>query len=258
MARRKKEAKPENHERWLITYADMITLLMVFFIVLYAGSLSDSKKFGALASSLTQAFNVDLMQGGPATTGDTGGGDLASIIQGMRRDAELLQKQFEALQAPGIGRGGVEVTVTQEGMLISMYGNVLFDSGKANLSDDAIPVLDQVIALVQRSNYNVRVEGHTDNVPIETLLYPTNWELSTARATAVVRHLAEQGVAANRLQAVGYADTRPLVANDTREHRARNRRVDIQILLPGLGAPPVPAKGAPIATEAPTSSRGGH
>lgn len=245
MARRQKAEKAENHERWLVTYADMITLLMVFFIVLYAGSIADKQKFNQLATSLSDAFNPDVMKSVKGSKPIEGGLTPIAMV-------DAIKKNIEAAGGEGVqgasasnptatagGLGGMSVIANSEGVLISMWGNLLFESGKANLRDEAIDSLQTVIGLLKESTMNLRVEGHTDDVPISTPQYPSNWELSTARATSVVRYLIDQGVAPNRLQVAGYASTKQVVPNDSREHRAQNRRVDIQILYPGLGAPPV-------------------
>lgn len=234
MAKRAREVEQaENHERWLITYADMITLLMVFFIVLYAGSVADSAKFKDLSVSLQQAFNVDVLKASDslAQTPNRAGSD--NLVQAVRSDLEFVTREMDSLRAPGLATGGLEVEANQEGILISLHGNLLFDSGKATLKDEAIPTLARLTAVLRRLPYPIRVEGHTDNVAIQTSLYPSNWELSAARATAVVRHLVDGGISAQRLQAAGFGETRPRGDNTTREQRARNRRVDIQILYAG-------------------------
>lgn len=234
MAKRAPEVeKAESHERWLITYADMITLLMVFFIVLYAGSVTDTAKFKDLSVSLQQAFNVDVLKGSDALAQTPNRAGRDSLVEAIRSDLEFVTREMDSLRAPGFATGGLDVEANHEGMLISLYGNLLFDSGKATLKDEAAPTLSRLITVLRRLPHSVRVEGHTDNVPIQTVLYPSNWELSTARATAVVRHFVDAGLNPQRLQAAGYGETRPRGDNTTRDQRARSRRVDIQILYPG-------------------------
>lgn len=235
MARLEEPEKPENHERWLITYADMITLLMVFFIVLYASSIVDSNKFKSLASSLQQAFNVDVLEGFDLETTSADPAAAEALVSALKQDVESLQGELDALRGPGLSRGDIAVEVNREGILISIYGNLLFDSGKASINYEALDVLQHVARVIATKPYPIRVEGHTDNIPIETQLYPSNWELSTARATAVVRYLIDSGISPLRVQAVGYGETRPLTENLNRDQRARNRRVDIQLIyLPSL------------------------
>ncbi|MBI2885954.1 MAG: OmpA family protein [Chloroflexi bacterium] len=233
MARRAKEQeKPENHERWLITYADMITLLMVFFIVLYASSVTDRAKFDSLATALQQAFNVDVLKGiDPAPTAPDPGSS-GALAQLLARDLERLQQVIDPLRGAAPSVGGMETELNREGILISLYGNLLFDSGKATLKDEALGVLTQLSRTLAPLPNTVRVEGHTDSIPIQSAMYPSNWELSAARATAVVRYFAVAGINPQRMQATGYGETRPRNPNDTREQRARNRRVDIQLSYP--------------------------
>ncbi len=222
--------KPANHERWLITYADMVTLLMALFIVLYAVSVADQTKFDKLAESLSQAFGVEVLEGNDpdyAVPNISG----SALFEDIRRDLNSLQDRLDALQAVGPGSGGVSAKRNREGILISLYGNFLFDSGKATVNDEALSVLEAVVAEID-PDHPIRVEGHTDNIPIDTVLYPSNWELSSARATSVVRSLIELGVKPERLQAAGYGENRPVVDNDSRDNRARNRRVDLQITYP--------------------------
>ena len=237
MARLEEPEKPENHERWLITYADMITLLMVFFIVLYASSIVDSNKFQSLAASLQQAFNVDVLQGFDLETTSADPAAAEALVAALKQDVESLRSELDALRGPALSRGDIAVEVNREGILISIYGNLLFDSGKATINYEALDVLQRVARAIATKPYPMRVEGHTDNIPIDTQVYPSNWELSTARATAVVRYLIDSGISPQRVQAVGYGETRPLNGNLNRDQRARNRRVDIQLIyLPSLQA----------------------
>ena len=230
MARLEEPEKPENHERWLITYADMITLLMVFFIVLYASSIVDSNKFQSLAASLQQAFNVDVLEGFDLETTSADPAAAEALVAALKQDVESLRSELDALRGPGLSRGDIAVEVNREGILISIYGNLLFDSGKATINYEALDVLQRVARAIATKPYPMRVEGHTDNIPIDTQVYPSNWELSTARATAVVRYLIDSGISPQRVQAVGYGETRPLNGNLNREQRGRNRRVDIQLI----------------------------
>jgi chemotaxis protein MotB len=172
-----------------------------------------------------------------STEASSGGSSLlngagSSLVERIRNEFQQVQSEIDALRGSGPTTGSVAVEVNREGILISMYGNFLFDPGKASLNDDALVALDKIAALLLGSSNAIRVEGHTDNIAPDSVLYPSNWELSSARATSVVRHLIKDGIDPARLQAVGYGETRPLNANRTREDRARNRRVDIQIIYP--------------------------
>ena len=230
------EQQSESHDRWLITYADMITLLMVLFVVLYAGSVADAHKFTMLAAGLQQAFNPNVLQSRSviASTGETQSS--GPLLAAMLQDLQQLRTEVDSITGRGPSGGGVEMSANREGIVISLYGNLLFDSGKATINDDSVEVLRRVARILSSLPNPLRVEGHTDNILIDTALYPSNWELSTARGAAVVRHVLAMGISPARMQVVGYGDTHPLNPNDTREQRARNRRVDIQIIYPGATA----------------------
>ncbi|HLI25959.1 MAG TPA: flagellar motor protein MotB [Chloroflexota bacterium] len=233
-----------NHERWLITYSDLITLLMVFFVVMYSMSRADTTKFARLAASLQRAFNVEVLKGNVPTSlhGQDGTLQATSALQealasagttpldtGLISTADELRAVLTRLPPPPRG-GNVQVGTTRDGVVISLSGNVLFDSGKAELRPEGQVLLDVLAQHLRLIPNDLRIEGHTDNIPIHSTLYPSNWELSSARATTVARYLAQHGIAPQRLIAAGYGEYRPAAPNDTREGRARNRRVDIVIL----------------------------
>ena len=226
----------ENAERWLLTYADLITLLMVFFVVLYSMSQADSTKFKRISAALQQAFNVDVLQGQSATSISDGAStpsppvdDLISateVPQTTRLKAKIDSIIDGATQAPD-----VTVGTDREGVVIRLSGSYLFDSGRAELKPNSFAVLDAIAGELRIAPNDIRVDGHTDSTPIESARYPTNWELSAARAMAVTRYLSEtDGVRAGRLMAAGFGEFRPIADNDTREHRALNRRVEIHLL----------------------------
>jgi chemotaxis protein MotB len=261
MAKKKGHDEEErvNHERWLVSYADFITLLMVLFVVLYSMSRADDSKFAKLSASLKRAFNVEVLRGDDPTTvhGDYGADAPVGMIREAiaQRDAsstdnllvttlDELRQAIAELPQTERSRQGVEVAPARDGIVISLSGNVLFDSGRADLRLEGLDLLDALAARLSDMPNEIRVEGHTDNVPIATPLYPSNWELSSARATTVARYLSEHGVAPVRLMAAGFGDNRPVAPNDTREGRARNRRVDIVIVAAPLSANPA---GAPRA-----------
>jgi chemotaxis protein MotB len=242
MARRRRgghgEGGHENTERWLLTYSDLITLLMVFFVVLYSMSRADGAKFASLSAALQQAFNVGVLTGPQAGPGRGRGvmppqdfGGMPQPVQGEdfnRMRTQMIQVA-EGLSAPG----AITVTPSREGIVVSMSGSALFDSGRADLKPTGAELLLRLGDELRRMPNEVRVEGHTDNIPISTALYASNWELSSARSVAVARFLAEvAGVQPQRLSAIGYGEHRPVADNHTREGRARNRRADIVILYP--------------------------
>jgi chemotaxis protein MotB len=261
MASRKKKHHEEghvNHERWLITYADMITLLMVLFIVMFSMSRTDMAKHAALKASLQRAFDTTVLKGEEAPAVLPGGGALlpipamqeamalTSTSGGPGADARMatalrdIRETLGGLPVPPDSSGRVEISAHREGIVISVSGNVLFDSGRSDLKPQGLAVLDALAERLRAMPNEVRVEGHTDNVPIATALYPSNWELASARATTVGRYLIEHGgVLPARMIAAGYGEHRPVATNDTREGRARNRRVDIVILFPQAPAAPL-------------------
>ncbi len=225
------EQKHSNSERWLLTYADLITLLLVFFVVMYSISRADEGKFAKLNASLQRAFNVIVLQGADPTAlsgdnGPEGGNTMLDDFLGIRTS---IMKMAEKM---GV-QSQVSVTLQPEGIAISLSGNLLFDSGRADLRPESTMLLDKVADQLRAVPNEVKVEGHTDSIPVDSDLYPTNWELSAARATAVTRYLAEAAaVPPQRLSAQSYSQFRPLRDNSTRENRALNRRVDIIIVYP--------------------------
>ncbi|MBX5490418.1 MAG: OmpA family protein, partial [Chloroflexi bacterium] len=192
--RRESEESHPNHERWLITYADLITLLMVFFVVMYSVSRADTAKFSRLAASLQRAFNVEVLRGSVPTSlhGDNGTLQATSAIQqelaatglaevdtGLIRTADELRAVLAQLPPPPRG-GNVQVGTNRDGVVISLSGNVLFDSGKAELRPEGQVLLDLLAQHLRPIPNDLRIEGHTDNIPIHSTLFPSNWELSAA------------------------------------------------------------------------------
>ncbi len=219
---RRSTRRHENVDRWLLTYADMITLLVALFIMLYSMSAVNQEKFGALAQSMRREFQALPEQDGGKVVG-TG-----SIVDPVEQQVSRLQ-QF--LQEKGL-QSQVRIRHEERGLVISLLSDgTLFDLGSADLKPSAKQVLDQVAEALRALPNPVLIEGHTDNLPIRTAQYPSNWELSAARAARVLRYLVQKGgIPAERLIAVGYADTRPLVPNRSPANRAQNRRVDIAVL----------------------------
>ena len=272
MARKKKhhEEGHVNHERWLITYADMITLLMVLFIVMFSMSRTDMQKYKMLKASLNRAFDVEVLTSDDAV-GVMGAGTallpLPSVQEAMAvpgspsqdpRMASTLQDFREIvsqLPIPADSAGRVEIGASRDGIVISLAGNVLFDSGRSDLKPRGLALLDAFAERLKTMPNEIRVEGHTDNVAIATALYPSNWELSSARSTTVGRYLAEHGgLAPARVSAAGYGEFRPVAPNDSREGRARNRRVDLVILFPQGQAPSIAGPAADPTRSAATTA----
>lgn len=209
--------------RWLLTYADMITLLMVFFIVLYAMSEVDKQKYAAVVGAMRSAFGGGNMI---VSTG-TGVGDGVSVPMPSK---EVLEGIGQQLYADFAHDGRFTVRVSDRGLIISLTGSAAFDSGKAEIKPEFQPLLDEIAARVKGLPNDISVEGFTDSDPIITADFPSNWYLSAARANRVRDYLESKGVDQNRMIVVGYGETRPVWDNSTQEGKAKNRRVDVVIL----------------------------
>lgn len=229
----------ENLQPWLVTYADMTTLLLCFFVLLFAMSVLNAQKFQMALGSLQGALGI--MPGAvvPAPGEPAGALDIQDLQQ---RIMEMEMRQMEVdlgrfqkeLEKSGVGNK-VTLAMDERGIIIRFADTVLFDLGKADLRPDARQILDEVAQLLRTTSNPVRVEGHTCNLPIHTPQFASNWELSTARATTVVRYFIEKhGISPERLEAVGYGEYRPIAPNDTEEGRRLNRRVDVVLLRPSL------------------------
>jgi chemotaxis protein MotB len=231
-----------NSERWLLTYADLITLLLAFFIILYAVSMSDKTSVADLSRELSSAFHVTSggsdrpLDGSPNVL--FGGGALLPEPKAMMEMQDKLQKDLaktKGSQGDADAGAGVTTTLTERGLVISLANSSFFEPGEAYLKPRALAALQTVARLLDDSKRNIMVEGHTDDSPINTERYPSNWELSTARATSVVRFLiTAHAIPPKRLSAAGYGEYYPVVPNNSNLNRARNRRVDIVILRSDL------------------------
>jgi chemotaxis protein MotB len=260
--RRGGAAEHENEERWLLTYADMITLLMALFMVMFAMANVNKAKVEALAKSLNEAFSGKILPGGksvqqtgsqeqsktpsptppiPAITPLVGQASQAEDKAAAKEEEDDFKKIKAELDKYAKEHGlqsKVETTITRRGLVIRLLTDqVLFDSGQADLKPQAAPILDHVAHLLTLGEgHDVAVEGHTDNLPIAGSVYPSNWELSTSRASRVVRFLIDHGAAALRMSATGYAALHPIADNTTAAGRSRNRRVEIVLLRSKAGA----------------------
>lgn len=251
MRRKAKAAKAENHERWLLTYADLITLLLVFFIVLYAGSQEDSKKFAVLAQGLRSAFNNVASEGGGGNSAvftGSGSSNAGGSLQEIQDFDSITAVLNRVAQERGIA-DRISLRMEPDKIVIGLTSDLLFASGSGQLRPSAGPVLDAVAEALRGRPNEIRVEGHTDAIPINTAEFNSNWELSAARATAVLRRLVEEGrLPAAQVFAAGYGETRPKADNSTADGRAANRRAEIVVLYPpGGGAPPPAATATPRA-----------
>lgn len=235
MARRRKREDNQNHERWLISYADFITLLFAFFVVMFTVSQVDTNKMGRFAESVRAASRWQLFED-PATA------PVAPIGPVMMLEKERIVSQspvlpkhelvirIQEILREGIARGRMSVVDGPEGVIIRLHDAAYFDSGSAVLKTERLSDLEAVAKLILEVPNDVRIEGHTDTRPIQNIVYPSNWELSAARAASMLRYLSNAGVPESRLSIVGYADRRPVAGNDTDEGRQKNRRVDVVLL----------------------------
>lgn len=258
MSRRRRERPHANHDRWLVSYADFITLLFAFFVVLYASAQVDQRKVGRLALAIQVAFQelgvfpdsttkvpIDIHEPMPFSTvqaienakHNTELGRISSppedALTAASEEANLTTLQAELQQAlqREIAQHTVALHRETEGLVISLREFGFFDSGSAALKPSALPALDRIASILAVRICRLRIEGHTDNVPIHTAQMSSNWELSTARSTELVRLLIlRYSFAPERLSAAGYAEYHPIVSNDTAQGRAQNRRVDVVIL----------------------------
>ncbi|MBX3186764.1 MAG: OmpA family protein [Labilithrix sp.] len=240
MARKKKHAEHVNHERWLVSYADFMTLLFAFFVVMFAVSQVDTKKVGRFTESFSKAVGIDmfpepgsgLMPGGDVPMPAAGGPTPPLPLPPELRDLEVaLAKPQARAEAPQ----GLSVVVRRNELVIRLSENLLFAPGDDALREAPTATIKALARELAPRNVDVRIEGHTDDRPIHNARFPSNWQLSTARATAVVNVLAAAGIAPMRLSAAGYGEFHPVAPNTSDEGRKQNRRVDIVV---SVSAPP--------------------
>lgn len=241
--RRRQEEEHENHERWLVSYADFITLLFAFFVVMYALSSINEGKYRIMSDSISSAFrSIPGGSAGAQVAANTSPLSVAiptkRLPPSVRADAAQLAKRdrlknmakdLNKALAPLVAEGKVTVTEGALGVTVDINASVLFAPGDSRLDLGAVRALAAVAQILAPTDFPIIVEGHTDNTPINTVQFPSNWELSGMRASSVVRLFVESGVDGRRLTATGYADQRPLADNATADGRQRNRRVAITI-----------------------------
>ncbi|MEP7304824.1 MAG: flagellar motor protein MotB [Acidobacteriota bacterium] len=256
--RRKRRRQPEhsNHERWLVSYADFITLMFAVFATLYAISTVDAQKLHSMAESAQQAFDPKSAaassqilvgkQPSPTLSKNAGPGGEVGLAD--------LQNQITKRLAKEVADHHVEIEKDQRGLVISIREAGSFAVGSADLSGDAQALLLEIGSILSGIGNHVLVEGHTDDIPIHTARFASNWELSTTRATNVIAFLLDRAhVSPEHVAAAGYAEHHPKVANSSDANRTRNRRVDLIILNPTAGAEPARAvePGQAIAHQGP-------
>jgi len=263
---KRKPQQHVNHERWLVSYADFITLLFAFFVVLYSSSQVDKRKAGHLALAIQVAFQeLGVFQASstkvPVKDDDAMPFEKVQIIENIDKDMDMkrivnpmkgvlssaspredqsrnesLQQAQEEIQKaldPEIQRHEVAMSVRAEGLVVSLREMGFFDSGSSVLRANSMDAITRLAKVLKQRPENLRIEGHTDNVPIHTSRFANNWELSTARATGLIQVLiSNYGIPPSRLSVAGYAEFHPVASNETPEGRGQNRRLDVVILTP--------------------------
>jgi chemotaxis protein MotB len=264
-----------NHERWLVSYADFITLLFAFFVVLYAFAKADQKKRVEVTAAIDAAFRSlgifgEVSHHPGKSTGQASAEEPAvpmNIVMGeevmsparVRDDLDRIRRELEQRLSNQVAQHTVAIEMGRDGLIISLREAGFFASGSAEPRPETVPTLRQIAASLAGSPYNMRIEGHTDNVPIHTAQFDSNWELSSARATHIARlFLNLKALPPNRISAAGFAEFHPVASNATAEGRAENRRVDLVVMpqtrtnlaAPGPGQPgsvqPGPVQQGPV------------
>jgi len=229
--RKKRHEENENAERWLLTYADLITLLLAFFIMMYVFSKKDAQKYDEVASHLKTIFSGGTGLAAKGSVTATSPIDMPS--KGASSGEIKRQLESELMDSNRNKPGGENISVLSDerGVVIRVLDKAFFDEGKAELKDGAKGALDKIAPIIKSVDNHVRIEGHTDNVPINTNEFKSNWELSVRRATEVVRYFVEKrGLPPERISATGYAEYRPIVQNDSPKNKALNRRIEIIVI----------------------------
>ncbi|GIK33507.1 MAG: flagellar motor protein MotB [Gammaproteobacteria bacterium] len=293
MARRHEHEDHVNHEAWAIPYGDLITLLLAFFVVMYAVSSVNEGKYRVLSDSMTAAFRGSPKTTAPIEIGDKVvkvrrddtvaglspsqamklpghvSGDDKSLVEQFNKMGRDIDSEADGADGPGLRHVADEVekamaaligedlvTVTRKPLWVEVEikTDILFPSGSASIQPEAVPILDSIAAILKPLASPIRVEGHTDNRPIRTLQFPSNWELSGARASCIVRLFEERGIAPERMSVAGQGEYQPVADNATAEGRNRNRRVTLVILDAAGGNSRQPATPAPATAPATTAA----
>jgi chemotaxis protein MotB len=273
MARKKKNAEHENHERWMVSYADFITLMFAFFVVMFATSQTDKAKAQQVSDSVNEALEkggvaaavheilggtVDEKGKGNAQMKGPGGSEKSTaprpVVAELLPSLQYLDKELQA----EITQGKIEVHLEPRGLVLSLRQATFFPSGEDAIDPETYPIVEKIAQIIRQLPNPVRLEGHTDSIPIHTVRFHSNWELSAARSIGMMELLSGRfEIPPQRMAIAGYADTAPLESNDTPEGRAHNRRVDVVILnqqvaydpgavkAPGAGASAAPAPAKP-------------
>jgi chemotaxis protein MotB len=252
MALKKEPEKHVNHERWLVSYADFITLLFAVFVVLYAMGQTDKKKTEEVIASLQSSFGLASI-GAPAPKINVIPSKPISIMPSIKpemsvtpagrsmraqgrvraeeKDFRQIKSSIEAYLVKQGALNKVSLSISRRGLIVSLKEAGFFDSGQAQIKPDAYELINTISEVMTQYNNPLRVEGHTDTIPINSAQFPSNWELSTARATNGLKYLVKHfDVDPDKISATGYAEFRPIADNATPEGRSKNRRVDLVML----------------------------
>ncbi len=264
--RRQSPPEQENHERWLVSYADFITLLFAFFVVMYAISSVNEGKYRVLSDALNAVFadpsHIDRRLPALASRPISESVEPAVIPSPIpvqppravgeaerRHDIDALEKRLGITLEDYVADGLVEIARVGDGLQVQIKSKLLFDSGSSQLARTALNALRDLARVLEPLPNPIQVEGHTDDVPISTVQFPSNWELSAARAASVVHFFSRLGIHPDRLSAIGYGEFRPIASNATVEGRARNRRVTVMVQpvaeVPWTEGPALPEPAAP-------------
>lgn len=249
--KRNHQEEPENHERWLISYADFVTLLFGFFVVMYSISSVNQGKYRILSDALDEAFSKhdvaetsdQLIENGQRPTTiqpiqldhlmteqQKREEQLSVEIKEERRRLKQISEQFEEILEPYIAQELVEVKRDDFWLELEMKSGMLFSSGEAELSKSARPLLKKIAQILRQTHNVLHVEGYTDNIPIDTVEFPSNWDLSSARAASVVKEFVNDGINPKRMAAVGYGEFHPVADNKSKQGRFKNRRVVLVLI----------------------------
>jgi chemotaxis protein MotB len=260
MTRRRKPSPHVNHERWLVSYADFITLMFAFFVVMFSSSQVDKRKVGRLAHEMQVAFKdlgifpeaskYPIPGGDPLNPSGISDPTVRSVLPEAEQDfgksatvpdpggVAAIQKQLQTELKLQIEDKDISLKAHRDGLVITLHEVGFFDSGSATVKPGALEALSKIAQALGEHDNPLRIEGHTDDHPIHTSRFDSNWELSTARATEIVKYfIVNRGFRPDRISAAGYAEYHPVAANDTAEGRSQNRRVDIVVL--GANAGPI-------------------
>jgi chemotaxis protein MotB len=250
MSRRRTPEPPENHERWLVSYADFITLMFAFFVVMFASSQTDKAKARAISEAVDKALQEGHKSATPPAVAKVLGGTVDDKGQGnammkgpggaqhaAKEQPPIIEELIPSLKAltqqlsTEIEAGKIEVSLQPRGLVVSLRQATFFPSGADSIDPATYSSLSKIAGALNEIHHPIRIEGHTDSRPIHTIRFRSNWELSAARSIAMMELLADHfEVDRQRMAIVGYADTTPAASNETEEGRAKNRRVDIVIL----------------------------